>query len=197
MSERPPLRKGMAVLALLAVAGIGYLVTTQIWITAVPPDTGTGSTDAVPVTGTQANAVLGALALVSAAATLFLALAGRVGRWVSFVVLLLAALAYGAATIVVMANPGQASRSALSEGTGLDMVAQSAALTSWPMMAVGVAAVQAVLVVVAMLSSGRWNISHKYERASVTTEARQAGADGDSLDSADSWDAQTRGEDPS
>lgn len=160
--------KGRSVVALLALAGILWILATRSWGADVPgAATGPSGVAAVSGDDTVSHPVLTACAAVLAVASLLLAMLGRIGR---IVVCVLIAAVGGGAILTALSTSAPAT-------------------TVWLTAAAG-AAVVAVAVWTAVVSP-RWQVSGRYDRQADTSNAS------DDDDPAAAWDALSRGEDPS
>jgi uncharacterized membrane protein (TIGR02234 family) len=179
-----------AVLALLG-GGLGLLAASRPWVHAVVLDPVLGRT-AVTASGRQAAAVVPAVALVALAGGIALLLARTVGRLVTGLLLVVAGAAQVAATVGILRSP----RPAVEELVGRAMGAVGASdvqvsLTGWPWLAV----VSGVLVAAA----GVWTVLRARSWSGPTSryDAPSARADHTGTDDPpDTWDALSRGEDP-
>ncbi|WGW13774.1 Trp biosynthesis-associated membrane protein [Saxibacter everestensis] len=187
--------KGAWVLILIVLAGAMFLTATREWLLTELASPA-GGTQQIIVAGSEASEVLLAVSLAGVAAALFLSIARRIGRVVGFVILFGIGAAWLASTVSVIVDPGRASVPAVRAATGLEVVADQVSLSAWPYVALVVGALFLIGTVTAAVMSRGWDTSSRFERAQTRPPADADAAD-DGLDPANSWDAQTRGEDPS
>ncbi len=188
-------RKGMVVLAAVAVALAAFGTTTQTWLTAHLPGTRVQTPD-VSVAGSDAATAVTALALVALAAALAASIAGRIARIVIAVLLAAAGIGIAAASLAVIANPAAAASAAIGEATGQIGGEADVVVTVFPYLA-AVAGILLVATAIWLVLAGRsWAASKKYvpaaERQADGMPSDRAG----SVDEIDSWDQLSRGEDP-
>lgn len=169
-----------AVLAALVVGLATAAVAAGTWVTGTAPG-GLGQ-EALAVSGTTAAPAVVAGGLVTAAAGLALSLGGRGVRVVTAAVLAGAGLLVGWSAVAVLRDPVPAAQGAAREAVGT-AVAEDVATTWLPWLAVGLAAATLALAVVAL---GRWQ----------QTSRRHEGPARGPVDPFDTWDALSRGEDP-
>ena len=218
-----PRRTAPAVLSTLLCALALFGTTTQAWIhaavtTSLQPVT-------VDVTGADAAPAVTALGLVAAVAAVASALGGRILRTVVGVVVVLAGAGAVAAVLAVTADPRAAAQPAVGAQTGVISDGGEYAMTAWPWAAVAAAVLLGLcgiwLVLVAQRVRAR--ATQRYDRAPLTGAAgpqdtaasgQDVAAEGstsaagtsstppgetqaaDHADDIDTWDALTRGEDP-
>lgn len=193
-SEKTPERskklKAVSVIVLLAAAGFLFLASGRVWLqaTAAAP---AGSKTAIDVTGSQATAVLPALAATAAAAALALSLSKTVARIILGAVEVLAAAAWIATAFSLVADPAAAASGTVRATTGLAQAAD-VKMTAWPFIGTAVAVVMLVVGMIVITAGRRWSAGGtRFERAG-THDTPDPG-----LDSSSAWDALTRGDDPS
>jgi uncharacterized membrane protein (TIGR02234 family) len=181
----------------LAGAVLALFAGTRTWATAAVPDLPAAD---VGVSGRQAAPVVVAVALAAAAAVVVAATSGRVVRLVAAAALVAGGLGIAAASLTVAADPRGAVRPAVTAATGVTdpTRAGDARTTFWPYPA----ALGGVLIAVAGLgglAGGRsWPApGRRFEvgdappaASSADAAARRAG------DDVATWDALSRGEDP-
>ncbi len=170
-----------AVLAAVVVGLATAAVAAGTWVTG----TATGSLRAVALTvpGTTAAPAVVAGGLVTAAAGLALSLGGRGVRAVTAVVLAGAGLLVGWSAVAVLRDPLPAAQVAARQAVGM-AVAEDVATTWLPWLAVALAVATGWLAVAAL---GRWQATSRRHEGPVRGPA----------DLLDTWDALSRGEDPS
>lgn len=207
-------RRGRWVLGLLLLSGLVALTALPVWITATGANA-LGDAVAIAVRGTTAAPGLVAAALVLLAAAGALGLVGRVGRWVVVVVVVAAGALVVASALSAPAGATATAERAAGDATGVSNLTGAVQVAAWPW----VAAALGVLVVVAAVGLARASASwvaptDRYERAGAGTGASTgpaAGAAGAGSgsgsgtapatgaaepDERTTWDALTRGDDP-
>ncbi|GAB3047321.1 Trp biosynthesis-associated membrane protein [Sediminivirga luteola] len=196
-AKGPAVPKGLTVTALLLIAAALYLAASQTWVHAQLAGEGAA------ISGADAQPVLTAMAATAGAAALFLSLAGRIGRWAASIVLVLAGIGYIASALQVIREPRAVGGSALSEATGLIRTAESAQLTAWPWLGMAAAALLIVFAVLAAVGGRAWSSAgRRFERQKSRGKDGDSGVGGGGTDrtgaddAVDSWDALSRGEDP-
>ncbi|MBT2532527.1 Trp biosynthesis-associated membrane protein [Arthrobacter sp. ISL-48] len=192
-------RKSTLVLliALLALAVFG--TTTQTWITVTldPDQIGQAAQNALQVQGSKAATAVTALALVALAGGLAASIAGRIARWITTAIIVLASAGIIAAAVTVLADPLSAAQGAIAAATGVSGSNAQVTVTAFPALAV-VAGVLLALSALLIIPAGRhWGTRTKYDTAAhagagTGTAAAAAGP----VDEIDSWDRLSRGDDP-
>ena len=163
------------------VVGLATVATAAgIWVTGTAVGT-VGAVD-LAVAGTVAAPAVAAGGLVTAAAGLALSLGGRGVRAVTAVVLVAAGVLVVWSAVAVVRDPGPTAQGAAREAVGM-AVAEDVAVSWLPWAAAGLGVVTVGLSVAAL---GRWQ---------ETSRRHEAPARG-TPDSLDTWDALSRGEDP-
>ena len=159
--------------------------------------TALGERVTVELSGATVAPGVPAAALVVAAAAVALTLVGRGGRLVVALLTVLAGVAVVGSVVGVVSDPGPAAVRRAGTLTGVERLTEPVALTAWPWVAalLGVAAtVWAVRV--ARLRSDSTRSSRRFERPAPSTASTAAPTVLDAGDDHDTWDALTRGEDP-
>ncbi|MBD5787311.1 Trp biosynthesis-associated membrane protein [Cellulosimicrobium terreum] len=202
-----------AIWSLLLLGGATLAASAPTWLTT------TGSTPTEPVvdvavSGTTAAPAVGAAALVVVAAALALGLVGRVARWLVLVV----AAASGAVTVAsalgVALDPVPAARSAVAEATSVTEPTSPVDVTAAPWVAVVLGVLTVVAVVWIAVGARSWTTaSTRHERVPASGAQADASPHADATPGPpsapgtarpaepdptdhDTWDALTRGEDP-
>jgi uncharacterized membrane protein (TIGR02234 family) len=161
----------------------------------------TGAQREVTVSGIDATPAVFALALVSAAAAIALALSGRRIRFVPAAVLVLSGAGGAAAAWSVRADPVSVARGPAAELTGLLGGALTATATPWVLLTLVPTVATAVLGILVGWQGGRWptrTAGSRYRRDASRDAREGARGSADPLeDPAATWDALTRGDDPS
>jgi uncharacterized membrane protein (TIGR02234 family) len=177
--------KRSVVAAALAGAALAVLAASRTWVTAVVPDLPGAD---VTVSGRQAAPVVVAVALVALAAAVVVATSGRVARVVGAVALVGAGVVVVAASLGVVRDPAGAVRPAVTEATGVTGASAAVDLSAWPWPAVAGGVLMALAGVVAAVAGRAWaSPSRRFEVPSSSAPA---------ADDATTWDALSRGEDP-
>jgi uncharacterized membrane protein (TIGR02234 family) len=194
-ASRPQARKAGALTrgAVLGTALLGAALTllavSRTWVAADVPDLPAAD---VGVTGRQAAPVVAAVALAAAAAAVVLATAGRAVRLVAAVALAAAGAGVVAGTLAVVADPDGAVRPAVTEASGVTGTEVAAELRLWPWPAAAGGVLLAAAGLAGLAGARTWPApARRYERAAGTP-----GAGHDPADDAATWDALSRGEDP-
>ncbi|MFT4123937.1 MAG: Trp biosynthesis-associated membrane protein [Microbacteriaceae bacterium] len=192
------LRSGLVV-AGLAAAGLAFLAWTQSWIVVDVTGTGTGE---VSADGASAAPAVTALALAQLALCGALAIAGRAVRRLLALVQLLLGAGIAAQAATAIARPLDAAASAIAEATGVRGGAVphgEITLTAWPGLALAAGVALVALGVAVLVTAGRWpGPARRYQQAAPVADAGETGATGEYGEYGDvaSWDALSRGEDP-
>lgn len=194
----PGRSKAIGVVVLLALAGALFAVSGRTWITAEAASP-IGASSAVAVTGTQATAVLPALAAALAAAALALSIARRVARIIVSSIMIVVSGVWIATAVTVAADPGTAANAQVRDTTGLAESSEHAAIGAWPVIGIVVAALLVIVAAVVLVTGRRWETGGtRFERAGAHEAGpADAGTVPDELDPSTTWDALTRGDDPS
>lgn len=194
MAARRHLRRRTAVLLGIALSAALLGTVRATWITASAPVLGGGTTH-MPVTGTDTAPAVLALAVVGLAASLATAITSRLIRFVTGPVIALAGIGAAIAALAARSDPAVRAQGAVAERTGIAGGQVQAQMTSWPLLAAGLAVLLAVLGVLVLLDGGSWRREVRYERdaARPAVPAEQDPME----DPAAAWDALSRGEDPS
>lgn len=186
--------------AVLAGAGLAILAATRGWAGAAV--TGVPGTSQVTVSGTDAAPGVVAAALVVAAGAVVLAIAGRAGRLVAAVVIVAGAAGIVLATLDVMGDPAATVAPAVSSATGIltDSGTDSVAAprtTAWPWLAVAGGAVAAVAGALGLIGGRSWPATgRRFEVPAGGTTAPDTPHTEPAAQPADTWDALSRGDDP-
>lgn len=196
MSQRTPSRSralpGRRTTVLVGTAASALLAgtTRTTWIEASAPDL-TGTLQQVSVVGADAAPAVLALALVAIAASLTTALSSTWLRFLTGPVLLATGLGAALAALGVVRTPEAAAGSEIAATTGVLGSAVTAEVTAWPLLSLVPALVVAATGILVLVAGRGWRAGSRYRRAAVAAPADP------SQDPAATWDALTRGEDPS
>ncbi|MEN1973903.1 Trp biosynthesis-associated membrane protein [Cellulomonas sp. P4] len=206
--------RGRAVLALLVLAGLAGVVTLPAWVTAEGADA-LGEPVAVTVRGSAAapGIVAGALVLLAAAGAV--GLVGRVGRWVVVAVVAAAGVLVTASALAARSGARSVAERAAADATGVATLAGEAVVGAWPVVAAAVGLLAVAGAAWLAVASGRWAApSDRHERAAragggggaveagtpgagTSRPVAAAGTDGaPTADERSTWDALSRGDDP-
>lgn len=199
-------RKSIVVLTALVFALLAFGATTQTWVDAEVQGSAV-RTAHLTVQGSKAATSVSALALVGLAGTLAAAVAGRIGRAVAAVVVVLAGAGVAVACAAVLADPRAAAEGSIAQATGLAGTAATATLTPYPALAAVAGVLLALSGVLLLVASRHWALRTRYDAArsarssTVTSGAAGAGSagtggEGPTVDGIDGWDRLSRGEDP-
>ncbi len=184
----------VAVLALLAAGAVGVIAGTQTWVQAELTD---GATTALAVPGTAAAPVWTPLSLALLAVGAMLSIAGRILRYVGGALALMVAASMSLAVWPVITGPPMdAVAATVAEATGISGAAAvsglvaTMSLTAWPYAAAAAAAISAAAAALVLATARRWPDSARRYRSPADPEPTM------SSDPVDSWDALSRGADP-
>ena len=161
--------KSRGVLLVLILAGALWAISLASWQAGVTGDSlgPAGVADVTEDASSQASPVATACVAIIAVTGLLSAMLGKIGRFVVLGFAALAAIGYGMTALQSVSSPGA---------------------TAWPIVALFAAAIALIVIVYIAFASARWANSNRY--------ARTAEADGEEFDSAATWDALSRGDDP-
>ncbi|MBL0705396.1 Trp biosynthesis-associated membrane protein [Sinomonas cellulolyticus] len=202
-------RKPIVVLIGLLFALLAFASTTQTWVDADVQGSAV-RTAHLTVQGSKAATAVSALALVGLAGTLAAAVAGRVGRTVAGVVVVLAGAGVAAACAAVLADPRAAAEGSIAKATGLAGSDAAVTLTAYPALAAAAGVLLALAGVLLLVAARFWPLRTRYDagrgaraaaapgtrRGAAGTAPEEASDDGASVDGIDGWDRLSRGEDP-
>lgn len=204
-------RRGRWVLVLLLLSGLVALTALPVWISATGANA-LGDAVAITVRGTTAAPGLVAAALVLLAAGGALGLVGRAGRWVVTVVVAAAGALVAASALGARSGATATAERAAADATGVSNLTGAVQVAAWPWVAVALGAVVVVAAVGLARASASWVApTDRYERAGAdpagaapssaeepaTGSAAGAPAGGDAEpDERSTWDALSRGDDP-
>lgn len=203
-------------LVLLLLSGLVALTALPVWITATGANA-LGDAVAVTVRGTVAAPGLVAAALVLLAAAGALGLVGRAGRWVVVVVVAAAGALVVASALGARPGASATAERAAADATGVSNLTGAVQVAVWPWLAAALGVVVVAAAVGLARASARWVApTDRYERAGTGTggAAGSAGAAGGAAagpaagtgavpadggaepDERSTWDALSRGDDP-
>jgi len=187
-------RRGVVGVA-LAGAGLAMLAVTRPWATADVRDLPAAD---VSVSGRQAAPVVVALVLVVAAAAVVAGTAGRAVRLVAAAVLLAGGVGIVVASLAVAADAAGAVRPAVTQATGVTDASRAgdARPTFWPYPAALGGALVAAAGAAALAGSRRWPAPGRRFEVGETTASTADAAARRADDATATWDALSRGEDP-
>jgi hypothetical protein len=182
-----------AILAVLALALVTLLSSVPVWLRTAGSTALQGD---VPVTvaGTQAAPGIPAAALVLLSAGIAIGLVGRAGRWVLVAAVALSGVLAAVSAALVVADPGDAARTAVADATGVETLVTPVTLSAWPYVAVVVGVVVVATAAWLAATSGTWaRPSARHDVGAAGVGAPGAVPDDDQA----AWDALSRGHDPS
>lgn len=189
--------RGRCVLAGLIAAGTLFLITRAVWVRADVSDL-VGGSSALEVTGAQAASAAAACAAVALAASAVLALASRPVRWVSGPLMILTGAGAAIAAWDVHARPSAHAATAIAQKAGasggVSGSISSVAVAVWPLVALVPCAVLVALGTVVLIRGRAWPTRTRFEREGGARATPTAAAVRE--DPAATWDALSRGEDP-
>lgn len=161
--------KSRGVLLVLILAGALWAISLASWQAGVAGDTlgPAGVADITEDASSQASPVATACVAIIAVTGLLSAMLGKIGRFVVLGFAAVAAIGYGMTALQSVSSPGA---------------------TAWPIVALCAAAIALIVIVYVAFASATWANSNRY--------ARTAEAGGEEFDSAATWDALSRGDDP-
>lgn len=174
------------VLGLVAVGAIGFFGAGRTWVSTTVSAEGVRDDIAV-VTGTDINPLIGALALVTAAAGLGVLAAGRRLRRVIGVLVVIAAVA--GLIVGVFADHTGALALAVEESPAFigDNRPTPEDLTIWPSLSAVCFVLAAMLGALTVAAAGSWpTMSRRYERSGTAPADEERSA----------WDILNQGQDP-
>ena len=186
----------LAVLAVLAGAGLVVLAAGRSWVTVTLP----AGAAAVHADGRAAAPGAVAIALVAAAGGVVLATAGAAVRTVVAGLLLLAGLGVAALSVPVWQAPEDAAAASVSRVTGTvgQPAGGSAGATAWPAISAAGGLLVAAGGVTGLLRGRRWaGPSRRFDAPGAPVAAGAAPPGLPERDRRlDAWDSLSRGEDP-
>ncbi|MDO5661671.1 MAG: Trp biosynthesis-associated membrane protein [Brachybacterium sp.] len=196
------MKRAHAVLLGLLLAGTLFGLTRATWIQATAPDLAGGTLD-VAVSGAAAAPAVVALSLVALSAALATALSGRLVRFVTGPVMVAAGIGAILAVLDLRRDPVGASRSAIAEATGMVGAGSTAEPTMLSLLPLVPAVLLVLLGALVLLIGGRWRQRTRFRReeeAGAAPSGASPRADAPTVDPgedpAGTWDALSRGEDP-
>ncbi|GAB3286042.1 hypothetical protein GCM10027449_32240 [Sinomonas notoginsengisoli] len=211
-------RKPIVVVIAIVFALLAFGATTQTWVDAEVQGSAVRSAH-LSVQGSKAATSVSALALVGLAGTLAAAVAGRIGRAVAAVVVVLAGVGVTAACAAVLADPRAAAEGSIAQATGLAGSDATTTLAPYPLLAAAAGVLLAVSGVLLLVASRFWPTRTRYDAAQRAGKAPElstsrpfrtpqrpqggpdtargaARDDAGAVDGIDGWDRLSRGEDP-
>ena len=192
---RPNRRTG--VVLLLAAAGALLGLGALPWVRGMAHVPG-ADLQTISSTGGQASPIIPALGLVLLAAAVAIALARRVGVFITCLITIVAGTITTVASGVVLNNPAQAMSGQVTETTAILLPADAitdVTITAWPAVSAVVGIVIAGLGVYILRASRNWKSDRRHEK---TGAAPTGGAGSDPAEITDSeiWDLLSDGQDP-
>jgi uncharacterized membrane protein (TIGR02234 family) len=185
-----------AVLLALLGGGLGLLAASRTWVL-VRVDDPLTSALTLQASGRVVAPVVPALALVALAGAVALLLARAIGRRVTGLLLVLAGAAVVAATASAATSPRAAVRDVVGQAVGTTGQHVSTQVTGWPWLAAAAGVVVATSGALPVLLAGRWARSATSRAgARFDSPARSDPPSDPAHDSFGTWDALSRGSDP-
>ncbi len=190
-----------AVFSTLLFGGLILLSALPIWVRGEAVSA-LGPRLAIDVAGSQAAPGVLGVGLAILAAGVAGGLVGRLGRWIVMAVILLGSGITVGSSMGVIIDPSRPTLAAAARETGVAQLSTDPTLTWWPWIALLLGAAGIVLCVALFRSPATWSkVSRRHERAEATepnrSDAESGGSqklEADSVDLAEVWDAQTRGD---
>ena len=191
-------REKAAFLALVVTGALlGFVAAARPWAVALVPDA--LAQRELVASGRQAAGVVPAVALVALAGAVAVLSTRRVGQAVAGTLLVLAGAAAAAGSLAVVRTPVSAVEQVVSAATGRTGVSGVAAsVTPWPWVGVASGVLIALGGALAVVRARSWGgLSARYESAPEhPPKPPAAPAEGTDVDPGLTWDALSRGEDP-
>ena len=187
--------KGLMILGVLAVSGLVFLAWSQSWGTLGITVDG-GSTRSLDVPGATAAPALAALGLAGLASAAALAIAGPVIRIVLGVLQVLLGASIVLSGTGPLVDPVSSGAPVVTTATGvagtesIRTIARSEAVTAWPVVAILLGVLLALLGVAVAVTTTRWPVSGRRYQA-----VRFASEDGRVLDADDLLDLDSEEDD--
>ncbi|HEX5331779.1 MAG TPA: Trp biosynthesis-associated membrane protein [Cellulomonas sp.] len=182
-------RRGRWVVTLLVAAAATAGSTVPAWFRVTGSSALAGDVE-VAVSGGQAAPAVLAAAVVLLAAAAAVGLVGRVGRWVVVAVVAAAGVVVLASVAGVLRDPDPVATVAVAAATGVTALAGPVSSTPWPWFACVLGVLDGLVALGLARASARWGATSR--RHEPAASAATAGAD----DDRSTWDALTRGDDP-
>lgn len=183
----------------LVLAVLSIISANLTWFSVSAPNV-LGTTVQVTASGQAISPGLTAAGLVAIASALFLAISGRVGRYVALTLSFLSAALLATATLISLNSPVGSLATIFAEATGTDAVPDAVSVTPWPIALLLFAALLVLTSITGMFVCRRWeNKKSKYERTSSTeTDIPADGRPSGELvtDERQMWDSLSEGIDP-
>lgn len=190
---RRGLGRGRAVAAVVALGALLFGSTLPTWASAEA--TTTVGTQPVAVGGSDAAPLVASAAAVVLVAGLVLALSGRLTRVLAVVGVVLGGVLGVFASARFLADPRSPLEQAAAAVSGVREIAGEPDVTVFPVLALVIAGVIAVVGLALPFVVGRWErVGRRYEVGAPTTDATPQDRRGQSRSD---WDALSRGDDPS
>ena len=168
-------RKATVIMGAVLLAALAFGTTTRTWLNVALPAT-TVATPDVAVSGSDAATAVTAFAVVGVAAALAAAIAGRVGRWVTAVILVISGVGVAAASYRIISDPLQGAAGAIGKAIGVTSAEGTVVeLTAVPYVALVVGILMGLSGVWLALAGRHWTTSRRYAAAPAPA-ATAAGA---------------------
>ena len=192
----------LVVTGLIAGGLLALLAMSRVWVRGAVDGVAQG---VFAVTGGDAAAAASGSALVVLAAAVLLAVSGRRVRAFALGLCILAGAGIAGSAVRVLGDPASALAEEARLRTGTTDAAQRLGLvdvTGWPWVAVAAGVLIVALGVLGCLTHRAWNTAgRRYERETTAASpggpvAAAGGTSGTQPDALDTWQALSRGEDP-
>ena len=183
--------KASSLVGIVILAALVFLAWSQTWFTLTVQE------KPFVVAGSVAGSALAPIALASLALVAALAIAGPFFRVILGVLLALLGVCVVVVSAFAIAHPVVAATAAITKTTGVAGAASVAklvtatSLTAWPVVAIVIGVLLALLGLLIVPTSRRWPESgRKYTRSRLVDD------DAEGLDAVQEWDALSEGDDP-
>lgn len=190
-------RREKAAFAAVVIGGalLGLFAATRPWVTTFVPDPIAERT--LSVDGRQAAGVVPAVALVALAGSVAVLTTQTVGRLVAGTLLVLAGAASATASVGVLRTPAAAVDAAVTRATGRSGVTDvTTSVTAWPWLGVASGALVLLGGCLTVLRARAWGRPTRRFDVPEPAAVRQIAPIAPEDDPGATWDALSRGEDP-
>ncbi|WP_058233933.1 Trp biosynthesis-associated membrane protein [Devriesea agamarum] len=170
------------------LAGILFGISQLTWVSAQIPAMAATPARALEITGAEAAPALTALSAVAVTSAIATALTSRWARWLTGPVLMISGILACMTTLTVLTNPGDAAATSLASETGLFGLSAPAHAMAAAWSALAPSLVLALLGLGVLVLGRHWKTTARYRSSPEQADVLD--------DPAATWDAQTRGDDP-